>query len=253
MSNFRNIALDVLFFLLEIMAGIFTGSLAIISDALYNLKDIINNSLSINFKGQIKANKLFHSLLLVLILLSSSINIIYNAITRFFYPVHIYSLRLIFFSFFCVLFSFVLANILKEEGDYDTKRFFRWLMIFICSIFIKIFNIEYLDSLIALIISIILIQESFKEVSTISGVLSERDNKIDEKEVTEKLLKIEGIENIHLLHIWKESKEYAISMHVKSKNKTKVNELIEEELEKMNIKYKTIKYEKMTENCNFNE
>ena len=143
MKTERNIfvafILNIAFSFFEFLGGIFTNSVAIISDAIHDMGDAL--SIGISFFLEKKSKKgpddkytygyirysVIGSIITTVILLVGSILVIYNAIIRLFNPVTVNYNGMIIFAVVGVIINFIAAYFTRESGSLIKKQ-----LIFIC-------------------------------------------------------------------------------------------------------------------------
>ena len=265
--------LNISFSIFEIIGGIITGSIAIISDAIHDAGDAI--SIGISYFLERKSNKksdknytfgyrrysIIGALISTCILLIGTFIVIYNAIGRLFNPVDINYNGMIIIAIVGVIINF-LAAYCTREGDslnqhavnlHMLEDVLGWVVVLIGSIVIKITNFVYLDSIMSIGISIYLIIESIKNLKKIMNILLIKiPEGITVEEVKEKILKIKEVKDVHHVHIWTidGEKNYATIHVVADKN---IKEEIREKLKEIGIHNVTIELETSKEKCNHKE
>ena len=265
--------LNISFSIFEIIGGIITGSIAIISDAIHDAGDAI--SIGISYFLERKSNKksdknytfgyrrysIIGALISTSILLIGTFIVIYNAIGRLFNPVDINYNGMIIIAIVGVIINF-LAAYCTREGDslnqhavnlHMLEDVLGWVVVLIGSIVIKITNFVYLDSIMSIGISIYLIIESIKNLKKIMNILLIKiPEGITVEEVKETVLKIKEVKDIHHVHIWTidGEKNYATIHVVADKN---IKEEIREKLKEIGIHNVTIELETSKEKCNHKE
>ena len=265
--------LNISFSIFEIIGGIITGSIAIISDAIHDEGDAI--SIGISYFLERKSNKksdknytfgyrrysIIGALISTCILLIGTFIVIYNAIGRLFNPVDINYNGMIIIAIVGVIINF-LAAYCTREGDslnqhavnlHMLEDVLGWVVVLIGSIVIKITNFVYLDSIMSIGISIYLIIESIKNLKKIMNILLIKiPEGITVEEVKEKIIKIKEVKDVHHVHIWTidGEKNYATIHVVADKN---IKEEIREKLKEIGIHNVTIELETSKEKCNHKE
>ena len=265
--------LNISFSIFEIIGGIITGSIAIISDAIHDAGDAI--SIGISYFLERKSNKksdknytfgyrrysIIGALISTCILLIGTFIVIYNAIGRLFNPVDINYNGMIIIAIVGVIINF-LAAYCTREGDslnqhavnlHMLEDVLGWVVVLIGSIVIKITNFVYLDSIMSIGISIYLIIESIKNLKKIMNILLIKiPEGITVEEVKEKIIKIKEVKDVHHVHIWTidGEKNYATIHVVADKN---IKEEIREKLKEIGIHNVTIELETSKEKCNHKE
>lgn len=265
--------LNVSFSIFELVGGLFTNSVAIISDSIHDLGDAISIGLSyfLEKKSKKKPNDIYtygyarYSILgafiTTTILTIGSVVVILGAINRIINPESINYNGMIIFALFGVVINFLAAYFTKDGDSINQKSVnlhmledvLGWLVVFIGSILIKFTDILILDSLMSIGVAVFILINAFKNFKSILDLfLIKLPKSISIDEIKEHLKQIKGIKEIHHIHIWSidGNNNYA-TMHVKTNDK-KLKDLkkkIKEELNEHGINHITIEFEDDDEKC----
>ena len=262
--------LNIAFSIFELFGGIITGSVAIISDAIHDAGDAL--SIGVSYLFEKKSNKKHDSkytfgyrrysvigaLITTLILLIGAGVVIYNSILRLFNPVELNYNGMIIIAIIGVVINFLAAYYTKEGDSLNQhavnlhmlEDVLGWVVVLIGSIIIKFTSITYIDSIMSIGISLFLIIESLKNLKKILDIiLIKVPEGITVELITEKLLTIKDIKDVHHVHVWSidGEKNYATIHVVADKN---IKEEIRKQLNKIGIDDVTIELETSNEKCN---
>ena len=261
--------LNIGFSIFELIGGIFTSSVSIISDAIHDAGDAL--SIGLSFFLERKSNKAcdevytfgyrryptLGALITTSILLVGASLVIYNSILRLINPVELKYDGMIVIAIFGIIVNF-LAAYFTREGDslnqhavnlHMLEDVLGWVVVLIGSIIIKFTNIYYIDSIMSIGISIFLIMEAIKNMKEILNLILEKvPNNISINDVKKCILSIKEVKDIHHVHIWSldGNKNYA-TMHVVSNRNIK--EEIRNKLKEIGIDNVTIELENTSEKC----
>ncbi len=183
------ILFNLTFSILEIIGGFLTNSISIISSAIHDFSDSItvclenlfnkkskqkpNNKYSFGYSRYKLIGKFFTSILL---LITSGI-IIYFAINRIKNPLNINYDGMIIFSIFGILLNAYVAYKLKndKENNYNTMiDVYGWLIVLISSILIKLFKIFIIDPVVAIIMALYMLYQTYKYLNEIFIAIMEK-------------------------------------------------------------------------------
>lgn len=183
------ILFNLTFSILEIIGGFLTNSISIISSAIHDFGDSItvclenlfnkkskqkpNNKYSFGYSRYKLIGKFFTSILL---LITSGI-IIYFAINRIKNPLNINYDGMIIFSIFGILLNAYVAYKLKndKENNYNTMiDVYGWLIVLISSILIKLFKIFIIDPVVAIIMALYMLYQTYKYLNEIFNAIMEK-------------------------------------------------------------------------------
>jgi cobalt-zinc-cadmium efflux system protein len=264
----------------EIAGGIIGNSLALLSDALHNLGDLLALILSLVASKMAlkKANSkssfgYIRSEIIVSFINSSAllligVYIIVEGFIRIQEPQEVHGTLLIIvagISFFANAYSSYLLHS-QSKKDLNAKSSYLHLMydavhslaIVIIGILILFFNWTILDALTSIIIGVLMIKSSWSVITESANILNEGTPKeIDHDEVQKYLESFPEIKGIHHLHIWKLSSTFiALSVHITVQDQLvsqayliidKIEKALEE---KYGINHPTVQLEAEFVNCN---
>jgi cobalt-zinc-cadmium efflux system protein len=238
----RNLILVIIFnifiFIIEILGGIFSKSLSLLSDSFHNLSDTISivisliaykfskkeNSFKFTFGG--KRAEIFASFINSNFLFIVSILLFKEAIIRFFKP-EIINLDL-------MTIVAILGLILNGMSVFLLKRFTKdsinikssyihllmdtlsSIVVVISAIIMRIFKIYWIDPLLTILIIVYILKEGFgifikSTVIILEGVPKEIDLESLKKEIEN----IDGVLNLHHVHVWQlDDKNYLFEGHI---------------------------------------
>lgn len=209
----------------QIIGGIFSGSLALISDALHNFSDVLNlvfslyaNKLSkrkasLNHTFGYKRAELIAAFVNASALIIVALFLIYGAIGRFFEPQTIQSNLVIWLSLFGILVNGMSALLLKNDAKHNINMKSAYLHLFtdmlasigvlIGGLLMKYFGWYWIDSVLTILIAIYLIIVGLDLVKTSTKILMLfTPDQIDIKEIVREVHKISGVNKLHHIHIW---------------------------------------------------
>ncbi len=264
--------LNLAFSIFEFVGGIFTGSVAIISDAIHDIGDA--TSIGIAFFLEKKSKKqpdekytygytrysIIGSVITTLILLFGSVMVIYNAIVRIINPNEINYNGMIVFAIVGVLVNFV-AALLTREGDSLNQKAVNlhmledvlgWVVVLIGAIVMRFTNFYILDPLMSIGVAIFIFVNAIKNLKEVLELFLEKvPHNIDVNELKEHIGKIDGVLNIHHIHIWSMDghNNYA-TMHIVAEGDShNIKKQIREELNEHGIGHVTLEIEAKNEQC----
>ena len=251
--------LNISFSIFEFFGGIFTNSVAILSDSIHDLGDAVSIGISylMERKSKKKANKKYTygyirysvlgGVITTTILLVGSTLVIIGAVKRLFTPVEINYQGMIVFALVGVILNSAAAFVTKEGDSINQKSVnlhmledvLGWIVVLIGSIIMNFTDISMIDSIMSIGVSLFILVNSLKNLKRVLDLFLEKTpNDIDIDELKKHLLEIKGVDDIHHIHVWSIDgfNNYA-TMHIvsKSKNISKVKHEIREELEEHNI------------------
>ena len=250
--------LNITFAIFEFFGGLFTNSVAILSDSVHDLGDALSIGISyfLERKSKKKADNKYTygyirysvlgGVITTTILLVGSILVIVGAIQRLFNPEEVNYSGMIIFAVIGVILNFIAAYVTRE-GDSINQRSVNlhmledvlgWVVVLIGAIIMNFTDIKILDSIMSIGVSTFILIHSLKNLKKVLDIFLEKTpSDIDIDELKKHLLKIKGVDDIHHIHIWSIDgyNNYA-TMHIVTKSNIKeIKKLIREELEEHNI------------------
>lgn len=251
--------LNLGFSIFEFLGGLVTNSVAILSDSIHDMGDAL--SIGISFFLEKKSKKkpdnnytygytrysVLGGLITTVILLVGSILVIYNAIGRIINPVEVNYKGMIIFAVVGVIMNF-LAAYLTREGDSINQKSVNlhmledvlgWVVVLIGAIVMNFTDIRIIDPIMSIGVSLFILINTLKNLKEILDLFLEKTpQNIDIDKLKDHLNKIEGVDDIHHIHVWSIDgyNNYA-TMHIvtKSNDIKKIKVKIREELEEHGI------------------
>ncbi len=271
--------LNLCFSIFELIGGIFTNSISIISDSVHDFGDCISIGISYFFERKSKKkpdNKytygylrysLMGALITSFVLLIGSTLVLYNAIPRLFNPEEVnYNGMLIFAVFGVAINGYAAYKTSKGHGKNEKavslhmlEDVLGWVAVLIGSLIMKIFDTPIIDPLLSIGISVYILYNVYDNIKGIMVVFMEKiPDDIDVKELKKHLKSAyKSIIDIHHIHIWTiDGINNYITMHLVIDSNTEVQDIIDlknsikHELGHENIKHVTIEIEYAGEKCN---
>ena len=262
--------LNLGFSIFEFIGGIFTNSVAIMSDAVHDMGDALSIGISyfLEKKSKRKPDKKYTygyirysvlgGLITTIILLIGSSLLIYNSIIRMFNPVDINYNGMIVFAIFGVVVNF-LAVYLTKEGDSINQKSVNlhmledvlgWLVVLIGAIIMKFTDIRIIDSILSILVALFILITALKTLKEILDLFLEKTS-INVDEIISHLKEIDNIYDVHHIHIWSIDgiNNYATMHIITDGDSIKIKELVREELKEHNIVHCTIELETKDEVC----
>ena len=235
-----SLILTLFFAFLELIGGLLSNSLSLVSDSFHMFSDVVALLLSmiaVYFATKKPTKKFTYGYLRIeivsaflngLALIIISIGIIYEAIHRLIKPAKIdfitmFSIAVVGLVVNIVL-TYILFSSLKKEENLNIKsalwHFIGDLLnsvgVITAAILVKFTGLVIFDTLISIIISIVIFIGGYKITKHAFYILMEAvPDEISTVEVRRTILEIDGIEDIHEFHLWSISEGlYSLSFHV---------------------------------------
>jgi cobalt-zinc-cadmium efflux system protein len=264
--------LNLAFSIFEFIGGIFTGSVAIISDAVHDIGDA--TSIGVSFFLEKKSKKqpdekytygyarysVLGSVITTFILLFGSASVIYNAVLRIIEPTEINYNGMIIFAVVGVAVNLI-AALVTRDGDSLNQRAVNlhmledvlgWLVVLAGAIVIRFTELYIIDPIMSIGVAIFILINAVGNLKEILELFLERTpHNVDISELTEHVCEVEGVLGVHHIHVWSMDgqKNYA-TMHIVAKGNThEIKEKVREELKEHGIDHVTLELEEENEHC----
>lgn len=281
-SGSKNIAiafiLNFSFTIIELIGGLLTNSVAILSDALHDFGDSISLALAWYFEKLsahspnarysygYKRFALLGALINSTVLLVGSSVVIYQSVLRILHPQPVVAVGMLWLAILGIIVNgiAVLRTHKKEAGVNERvvslhllEDVLGWLAVLVASVVMLFFDLPVLDPLLSVAISIFVLYNVFRNLATtfkiiLQGVPSDVEYSV----LRAKLCSVEGVVGIHDLHIWSLDSLYHVgSLHVIVPPETTTEEivhlkqLIKEVMHVNGVKHVTVEFETTNESC----
>ena len=264
--------LNLVFSVFELLGGVYTGSIGILSDSLHDIGDALSIGVSYflekkSKKGADEAHtygyirySVLGGIITSVVLFVSSVVVIYESIKRLINPVIINYDGMIIFAIIGVIVNSI-ASFYTREGDSINQKSVNlhmledvlgWIVVLIGSVVMKFTKITYIDSILSIIVALFILINTIKNLRTILDLFLEKTPKeVDIKELKDHLLKIDGVKDTHHIHVRSiDGFKNAASLHVVvDEYDSEVKKKVKEELLEHGIDHSTVEIELATENC----
>tara|TARA_R110000868_G_scaffold34421_1_gene124354 strand:- start:59039 stop:59956 length:918 start_codon:yes stop_codon:yes gene_type:complete len=220
-----SILLNIVITVAQVIGGLISGSLSLLSDALHNFSDVLSLIVSyiatILAKKKASTNKTFGykraeiiaafvnaaSLIIVAVIL------IKEAVERFIHPQEIESDLVIWLSLLGIVANGFSVLLLKKDADSNMNMKSAYLHLFtdmlasvavlIGGLLMKFYQLYWVDAFLTLAIALYLIYMGFDLLKDSTRVLMLfTPNTIEIDKIVQAITKIDKINNVHHIHIW---------------------------------------------------
>ncbi len=264
--------LNLAFSVFEFFGGIFTGSVAIISDAIHDIGDAA--SIGISYFLEKKSKKqpdeshtygyarysVIGSVITTLILLFGSVMVVYNAVGRIINPVQINYDGMIVFAVVGVCVNFGAAFFTREGDSLNQKAVnlhmledvLGWVVVLIGAIVMRFTDFALIDPLLSMGVAVFIFVNAIGNLKEALGLFLEKTpHGIALEEIKEHLTHIDGVLDVHHIHVWSMDGQtnYATMHIVTNGDPHRIKELVREELQEHGIGHVTLELEGENEHC----
>ena len=223
---FITIVLNIIITLSQIVGGIFSGSLALLSDAMHNFSDVlalliayVANRLATkeNTKAKTfgyKRAEIIATLFNVSVLIGIAIFLMIEAYHKFYHPEVINSIWVIGLGLLSIILNTASVLLIKDDAhnNMNIRAAYLHLLtdvmtsvaVVVGGVLMYFYQIFWIDPLISFLIALYLIWASFGLVKESSAILMQFTPKgVDIDEIVKFIIQEKVVANVHHLHIWK--------------------------------------------------
>lgn len=270
--------LNLVFSVFELIGGIYTNSISIISDSVHDFGDALSIAIAwgMEKKSEKAPNKnytygykrfsLVGALITAVFLIVGSVVMFYNAIPRLLNPEQV--------NYNGILILAIIGIIVNGFGAYKTARgnvisekvvslhlledVLGWVAVLVSGVIMKFLDLPILDPILCILITAFILFNVFKNIKSIFELFLEKapDN-IDIDSIISELLENEKIIELHHIHFWSaDSVILYVTFHVKivdglsQMEIVNIKNFIKDKFKEKNINHITLEIEFESENCN---
>ncbi len=262
--------LNLSFSVFEFVGGLFTGSVAILSDSLHDLGDAL--SIGIAFFLEKKSAKspdsthtygylrysVLGSVITTVILLVGSVFVIVGAIGRILNPVTINYNGMIIFAVIGAIVNFAAAYITHGSHSLNEKAVnlhmledvLGWVVVLIGAVVMKFTHISVLDPLLSVAVAIFILINAIKNLNEVLNIFLQK-TPVDIEKIKKELCEIEGVLDAHHIHISSlDGNQNIATLHIVAKGDFKeIKHSVKHKMEHLGIFHTTVEMETEDEQC----
>lgn len=262
--------INLSFSIFEFIGGIFTGSIAIASDAIHDLGDAASIGIAYFLEKKSKRQpdekytygyarySLLGSTITSLVLLFGSIAVIYNAVIKMIHPVTINYDGMIIFAVIGLCVNFIAA--LVTHGGHSLNQrtvslhmledLLGWAVVLVGAVIMRFTDLTIIDPIMSIGVALFIAINVVRNLKEIANTILLKSN-VDVNEIAGHIGEIAGVIDVHHLHIWSiDGQNNYATMHVVSDiEPERIKKAIREELSEHGIVHSTIELELSGEEC----
>lgn len=267
--------LNLTFSIVELVGGLFTNSVAILSDALHDFGDSLTLGISWYFARIAKRKEtseysygfkrfsVMGALINGIVLVTGSVFILMEAIPRLFEPENPRTLEMIYFAIVGVIVNGVAAARLKKGSTINEKSVYLhlledvlgWVAVLIGAVVMHFIYLPIIDPILSLLIALFILSNIYKNLKeSFRIILQGTPSNIDISKVHQTFSSYPEIESFHDCHTWTMDGEYHIlSVHLVFKENKPLAEIerikneVKTDLARLGINHTTIELETIGE------
>lgn len=264
--------LNLFFSVLEFIGGVFTGSVAIASDAVHDLGDAM--SIGISYFLERKSKKepdeiytygymrysVLGSVITTCVLLCGSVAVVWNAVLRILNPTPIHYDGMLLLAVIGAAVNFVAAYFTGGGHSLNQRAVnlhmledvLGWVVVLIGALVMKFTGFAVLDPILSIGVAVFILVNAFRNLKEVLDLFLEKTpHGIHIEELKEYLCRIQGVSDVHHIHIRSmDGHNHYATMHVVCIGDSHtVKAAIREELREHGIRHVTLELETPGEHC----
>lgn len=264
--------LNLAFAVFELVGGIITGSVAVASDAVHDIGDAA--SIGISYFLEKKSKKqpdatytygygrfsVLGGVITTLILLIGSVAVIYNAVLRIVNPAPVHYDGMIAFAVVGVAVNFCAAWFTRDGDSINQKAVnlhmledvLGWAVVLVGAVVMRFTDLVIIDPLMSIGVAVFIFINAIRNLQEVLSLFLEKlPRDMDVQQIREHLLEIDGIADVHHIHIWSMDGQsnYATMHIVTNEDGHHIKEAAREELRHHGIIHATLELETEGEHC----
>lgn len=273
--------LNLAFTILEVVGGIWTNSLAILSDSLHDFGDSVSLGLAwylgkVSERGRderysygYRRFSLLAALINTLVLIAGSLFVLSQAIPRLFEPEHSNAPGMVGLAIVGIIVNGIAAWRVRRGGTLSTQvvawhlfeDILGWFAILVVSIALLFRDIHVLDPILSILITAYVLINVLRNMRrTLSLFLQAVPENIDIGAIEDQINSLDGVESTHHTHAWSlDGEHHVLSTHVVMEESAMRGEVacVKEEIrnlcDDMDFSHSTIEIEYGEEDCRMAE
>jgi len=269
--------LNLFFTLAELAGGILTNSVAILSDALHDFGDSIALGVSwylqkLSQKGRDQKYSygyvrfsLLGAVIIAVVLIIGSVFILQKSIGRILNPQEVNARGMLIMAVFGILINGAAVLRVKKGTTLNERAVYLhlledvlgWVAVLIASVVMLFVDAPILDPILSIAICIWVLGNVYKNLKETFRILLQKiPEDVDVEKVQQDILKIDGVESLHDIHLWSmDGNEHIMTLHVviadyvNFSRQVEIKSAIREICNSHGIHHPTIEIETTEENC----
>ena len=269
--------LNLFFTIIEFIGGVYTNSIAIITDAFHDLGDSFSLGLAWYFERFATKKKtssytygykrfsLVGAIINSTVLTVGSIIMIREAVPRFFNPQEVNVTGMLLLAVLGIFFNGMAVFRLRKQKSINKRVVYLhlmedvlgWIAVLIGAIVMYFVNAPFIDPLLSVLIAIYILYNAIKNIrAMIKIVMQGTPSDINLDSISKYLSNLPEIADFHDLHVWTMDGEYhVLTVHLVLEKEWEHATLfdlkvkIRKDLHDLNIEHATLEFESKDEDC----
>ena len=269
---FAAFVLNLAFSLFEFIGGVFTGSVAIISDAIHDLGDAA--SIGVSYFMEKKSTKqpddvytygyarysVLGGAVTMLTLLAGTAIVIYNAVLRIITPTPIDYNGMILFAVVGVCVNLGAALITRKGESLNQKAVnlhmledvLGWIVVLVGAVVMRFTDLALLDPILSIGVAIFIGVNAVRNLKEAVDIFLEKTpHGTDMQLLKNSLSELSEVQDVHHIHLWTmDGRSHYATMHIVTDGDPhRVKDAVRERLKALGIDHVTLEVEAENEHC----
>lgn len=272
--------LNLFFSVVEIIGGIITNSVAILSDAIHDLGDSVSLGMAWYFQRVsqkrsdskytygYKRFSVMGALITSIVLIVGSVIILTEAVPRIFNPQTAHAKGMIILAVLGIIINGAALLQLRKGKSLNEKvvslHFLEdvlgWVAVLIGAIVMYFFDLPIIDPILSIAIAVFVLRNVYKNLREIARIILQgTPHEIETEQLKNEIIALsENIVSVHDFHLWTVDGTYnVLTMHVVLKNgqsaeiQAALKRQIRQKLNEKGIEHATVEFDIADEQCGF--
>ncbi|MDR0737888.1 MAG: cation diffusion facilitator family transporter [Prevotellaceae bacterium] len=267
--------LNLGFAVIELIGGLLTNSVAILSDAFHDAGDCVSLGVSWHLQkvsGRGRDNRysygyrrfsLLGALFISVVLLIGSAFIIKESIARIIAPEPAHAQGMLLLAVLGIVINGLAALRMKKGASFNERALFLhimedvlgWIAVLVASVVMLFVNLPVIDPILSLAICVWVLYNVYKNLKeTLKVLLQEIPGNVDMEKLETALLALEHVLQIHDLHVWTlDGEQHIMTLHVviddnlQTEDRQALKASIKAACDEFDIHHVTVEFETETE------
>ena len=220
------IVLNLIITVAQIVGGIFSGSLALLSDAMHNFSDVLSLIIAFGANRLVsrpstkaktfgyKRAEILAALFNASMLVGIAIFLIVEAVNRLFHPSVVMSVWVVALGVLSILLNTISVLLVKDDADHSMNIKAAYIhlltdvmtsaMVVVGGLLIYFFHIYWIDPIVSMVIAFYLIFASYDIIKeSVSILMQFAPKNIKIENIMLYVTQFDEIQNIHHIHLWR--------------------------------------------------
>lgn len=220
------IVLNLIITVAQIVGGIFSGSLALLSDAMHNFSDVLSLIIAFGANRLVsrpstkaktfgyKRAEILAALFNASMLVGIAIFLIVEAVNRLFHPSVVMSVWVVALGVLSILLNTISVLLVKDDADHSMNIKAAYIhlltdvmtsaMVVVGGLLIYFFHIYWIDPIVSMVIAFYLIFASYDIIKeSVSILMQFAPKNIKIENIMLYVMQFDEIQNIHHIHLWR--------------------------------------------------